>query len=94
MNAQLIDAKGARMSGPTGSTVIRNDQSAAESEITGRLVWDFRRNLFAAASLSSGAGPSARWNAEMIAMRGWPRSPSSSAEHPGGSETMGACARI
>jgi len=45
--------------------------SAAEGEITGRLLWDLRRNLFAAASRRAARDSRSDGNARTIAMRGW-----------------------
>ena len=71
VNAQLIDAEtGAHVWADRFET-DGNDLSAAEAEITGRLLWDLRLNLFAAASIRAEQDGRSDGNAKTIAMRGW-----------------------
>jgi adenylate cyclase len=71
LNAQLIDAEsGAHVWADRFETDGR-DMSAVEGEITGRLLWDLRRNLFAAASLRATRDSSSDGDAKTIAIRGW-----------------------
>ena len=71
VNAQLIDAEtGAHVWADRFET-DGNDLSAAEAEITGRLLWDLRLNLFAAASSRAEQDGRSDGNAKTIAMRGW-----------------------
>ena len=71
VNAQLIDAEsGAHVWADRFETDC-SDMSAAGGEITGRLLWDLRRNLFAAASRRAARDNRSDGNAETIAIRGW-----------------------
>lgn len=71
LNAQLIDAEcGAHIWADRFET-DGSDMAAAEGEITGRIFWDLRHNLFAAASRGAAQDSSSDGNAKTIAMRGW-----------------------
>ena len=50
VNAQLIDAESGAHIWADRFETDNNDMAAVEGEITGRLLWDLRRNLFVAAS--------------------------------------------
>ena len=71
VNAQLIDAESGAHVWADRFETGGNDMSATEDEITGRLLWDLRRNLFAAASQRAAQDSSSDGNAKTIAMRGW-----------------------
>jgi TolB-like protein len=71
VNAQLIDAESGAHIWADRFETDGTDMSAAEGEITGRLSWDLRRNLFAAASRRTARDSGSDGNARTIAMRGW-----------------------
>lgn len=71
VNAQLIGAEGGAHVWADRFETDRSDMSAAESEITGRLLWDLRRKLFAAAIRRAERDGCSDGNAKTIAMRGW-----------------------
>ena len=71
VNAQLIDAESGAHVWADRFETDGNDLSIAEAEITGRLLWDLRRNLFAAASSRAERDGCSDGNAKTIAMRGW-----------------------
>ena len=71
VNVQLIDAESAAHIWADRFETNGNDMTAVEGEITGRLLWDLRRNLFAAASLRAARDSRSHGDAKTIAMRGW-----------------------
>jgi TolB-like protein len=71
VNAQLIDAESGAHVWADRFETDGNDMSAAEGEITGRLSWDLRRNLFAAVSRRAERDSRSDGNAKTIAIRGW-----------------------
>lgn len=71
VNVQLIDAESGAHVWADRFETDGNDRPAVEGEITGRLLWDLRRNLFAAASRRAARDSRSDGNAKTIAMRGW-----------------------
>ena len=71
VNAQLIDAESGAHIWADRFETDGSDMAAVEGEITGRLLWDLRRNLFAAASRRSARDSRADGDAKTLAMRGW-----------------------
>jgi TolB-like protein len=71
VNAQLIDAESGSHIWADRFETDGNDMVAVEGEITGRLLWDLRRNLFAAASRRAARDSRSDGDANTIAMRGW-----------------------
>ena len=71
VNAQLIDAESGAHIWADRFETDGSDMAAVEGEITGRLLWDLRRNLFAAASRRAARDSRSDGDANTIAMRGW-----------------------
>ena len=71
VNVQLIDAQGGAHVWADRFETDGCDMAAIEGEITGRLLWDLRRNLFAAASRRAARDSRSDGDAKTIAMRGW-----------------------
>jgi TolB-like protein len=71
VNVQLIDAESGAHIWADRFETDGNDMAAIEGEITGRLLWDLRRNLFAAASRRATRDGRSDGDAKTIAMRGW-----------------------
>ena len=71
VNAQLIDAESGVHVWADRFETDGDDMAAVEGEITGRLLWDLRRNMFAAASRRAARDSRFDGDAKTIAMRGW-----------------------
>ena len=71
VNAQLIDAESGAHLWADRFETDRRDLTAAVREITGRLAWNFRRNLFTAESRRAKRDKQANSDANVLAMRGW-----------------------
>jgi TolB-like protein/Flp pilus assembly protein TadD len=71
VNAQLIDADNGAHIWADRFETDGSDMAAVEGEITGRLLWDLRRNLFAAASRRAARDTRSDGDAKTIAIRGW-----------------------
>jgi TolB-like protein len=71
VNVQLIDAESGAHIWADRFEADGNDMMAVEGEITGRLLWDLRRNLFVAASFRATRDSRSDSDAKTIAMRGW-----------------------
>jgi TolB-like protein/tetratricopeptide (TPR) repeat protein len=71
VNVQLIDAESGAHIWADRFETDGGDMAAVEAEITGRLLWDLRRNLFAAASRRAARDSRSDGDANTIAMRGW-----------------------
>jgi TolB-like protein len=71
VNVQLIDAESGAHIWADRFEADGCDMVTVEGEITGRLLWDLRRNLFAAASRRAARDNRSDGNAKTIAMRGW-----------------------
>jgi TolB-like protein/Flp pilus assembly protein TadD len=71
VNVQLIDTESGAHVWADRFETDGNDLSIEEAEITGRLLWDLRRNLFAAATRRAERDGCSNGDAKTIAMRGW-----------------------
>ena len=71
VNVQLIDAESGAYTWADRFETDGCDMVAVEGEITGRLLWDLRCSLFAAASRRAAQDSRSDGDAKTIAMRGW-----------------------
>jgi TolB-like protein len=92
VNAQLIDAESGAHLWADRFETDRRDPATAQSEIAGRLVWNFRRNLFTAASRRADHDRQADFDPNFLRHAWLDRLPQASVrgEPAGGLAAMGA----